>query len=102
MVQQLNALVVTWACSRYGFFWEPLNWQDVAECKRHRYEVKAFAEMLWDSETKVVFVVSIAVACGVGVPVMLRGLDGPEDPPRRQRKAAYRAAGTHHAFRDLH
>jgi hypothetical protein len=50
----------------------------------------------------VVFVLTIAAACGVGVLVMLGGVKGVEDPPWRKRKAAaMRAAGTHHVFKDL-
>jgi hypothetical protein len=33
-------------------FWEPLNWQDVDECRQHRDEVKQFAEAVSDSEIK--------------------------------------------------
>jgi hypothetical protein len=47
-------------------------------------------------------VVSIAAACGVGVLVMLGSVQDAEKPPWRKRKAGYRAAGTHHAFKDLH
>lgn len=49
----------------------------------------------------VVFVLTIAAACGVGVLVMLGGVKGADDPPWRKRKAAMRAAGTHHVFKDL-
>jgi hypothetical protein len=27
-------------------FWEPLNWQEVAECRQHREELRAFAEVV--------------------------------------------------------
>jgi hypothetical protein len=50
----------------------------------------------------VVFVLSIAVACGVGTLVMLGGIYRAEEPPWRRRKAGVRAAGTHHVFKDLH
>jgi len=50
----------------------------------------------------VVFVLTIAAACGVGVLVMLGGINASEDPPWRKRKAAARAAGTHPVFKDLH
>jgi len=33
-------------------FWEPLNWQDVEECKKHREEVRAFAQIVADSPIK--------------------------------------------------
>jgi hypothetical protein len=49
----------------------------------------------------VVFVLTIAAACGVGVVMMLGGTSVSEDPPWRKRKAAMRAAGTHHVFKDL-
>jgi len=47
----------------------------------------------------VVFVLTIAAACGVGVLVMLGGVNPSEEPPWRKRKM--RAAGTHHVFKDL-
>lgn len=47
----------------------------------------------------VVFVLTIAAACGVGVLVMLGGVHPSEEPPWRKRKM--RAAGTHHVFKDL-
>lgn len=50
----------------------------------------------------VVFVLTIAAACGVGVLVMLGGVTDREQPPWRKRKASLRAAGTHHVFKDLH
>jgi hypothetical protein len=31
-------------------FWEPLNWQEVGECVRHREEVKVFSEAVSDSQ----------------------------------------------------
>lgn len=49
----------------------------------------------------VVFVLTIAAACGVGVLVMLGSVNASEEPPWRKRKAAMRAAGTHHVFKDL-
>ena len=49
----------------------------------------------------VVFVLTIAAACGVGVLVMLGGVNVSEDPPWRKRKAGVRVAGTHHLFKDL-
>jgi hypothetical protein len=49
----------------------------------------------------VVFVLTIAAACGVGVLVMLGNVNASEAPPWRKRKAAMRAAGTHHVFKDL-
>ena len=47
----------------------------------------------------VVFVLTIAAACGVGVLVMMGGVNASEEPPWRKRKM--RAAGTHHEFKDL-
>lgn len=49
----------------------------------------------------VVFVLTIAAACGIGVVVMLGSVTGREDLPWRKRKAGVRAAGTHHVFKDL-
>ena len=31
-------------------FWEPLNWQDVYECRQHREEIKSFADLVSDSQ----------------------------------------------------
>lgn len=49
----------------------------------------------------VVFVLTIAVACGVGALVMLGGVDASDGPPWRKRKTAARVAGTHPVFKDL-
>jgi hypothetical protein len=48
-----------------------------------------------------VFVLTIAAACGIGVVVMLGSVNASEQPRWRKRKAALRAAGTHHVFKDL-
>jgi hypothetical protein len=50
----------------------------------------------------VVFVLTIAAACGVGVLVMLGSVQDAEKPRWRKRKAHYRAAGAHPVFKDLH
>lgn len=34
----------------FYIFWEPLNWQDIAECRRHRDEVTAFGKAVEDSD----------------------------------------------------
>jgi uncharacterized protein HemY len=50
----------------------------------------------------VVFVLVIAMACVVGIVVMLGNIGTMEEPPWRKRRAQRRSAAARHLFRDVH
>lgn len=50
----------------------------------------------------VVFVLVIAMACVVGIVVMLGNIRTTEDPPWRKRRAQRRSAAAHRLFRNVH